>query len=228
MQKRERKHIESEIQILIIIYTNRLNHDISNRKIRFKVRRKIPVQRSMDIDQPIPRFLRIFTKNRFFFFETIHEETTQHRVGILYRIDAFQFPSLAPISERKVDETEKRERRQRSRGERRGEKPFSNRSDYFQIANTGEEGGGESISAGSESRQTTDRTSNPISHHTTSCIWSTGGGGDVTWQYGETHTRLKASISRTKQIPRQIGRFSLRTAGLPTFSIRPHSVRGIR
>lgn len=107
MQKRERKHIESEIQILIIIYTNRLNHDISNRKIRFKVRRKIPVQRSMDIDQPIPRFLRIFTKNRFFFFETIHEETTQHRfvilfkrrrkkknVGILYRIDAFQFPSL--------------------------------------------------------------------------------------------------------------------------------------
>lgn len=109
-----------------------------------------------------------------------------------------------------------------------GEKPFSNRSDYFQIANTGEEGGGESISAGSESRQTTDRTSNPISHHTTSCIWSTGGGGDVTWQYGETHTRLKASISRTKQIPRQIGRFSLRTAGLPTFSIRPHSVRGIR
>lgn len=241
MQKRERKHIESEIQILIIIYTNRLNHDISNRKIRFKARRKIPVQRSMNIDQSIPRFLRIFTKNRFFFFETIHEETTQHRfvilfkrrrkkknIVILYRIDAFQFSSLAPISERKVDETEKRERRQRSRGERRGEKPFSNRSDYFQIANTGEEGGGESISAGSESRQTTDRTSNPISHHTTSCIWSTGGGGDVTWQYGETHTRLKASISRTKQIPRQIGRFSLRTAGLPTFSIRPHSVRGIR
>lgn len=184
-----------------------------------------------------------FYKKSIFFFRnnTRHEETTQHRfvilfkrrrkkknIVILYRIDAFQFSSLAPISERKVDETEKRERRQRSRGERRGEKPFSNRSDYFQIANTGEEGGGESISAGSESRQTTDRTSNPISHHTTSCIWSTGGGGDVTWQYGETHTRLKASISRTKQIPRQIGRFSLRTAGLPTFSIRPHSVRGIR
>lgn len=98
----------------------------------------------------------------------------------VYYIELTRFNSPPSICERKVDETEKRERRQRSRGERRGEKPFSNRSDYFQIANTGEEGGGESISAGSESRQTTDRTSNPISHHTTSCIWSTGGGGDVT------------------------------------------------
>lgn len=152
MQKRERKHIESEIQILIIIYTNRLNHDISNRKIRFKARRKIPVQRSMNIDQSIPRFLRIFTKNRFFFFETIHEETTQHRfvilfkrrrkkknIVILYRIDAFQFSSLAPISERKVDETEKRERRQRSRGERRGRKTFFQ---SFRLFSNRKHGGG--------------------------------------------------------------------------------------
>ena len=84
MQKRERKHIESEIQILIIIYTNRLNHDISNRKIRFKARRKISMQRSMDIDQPIPRFLWIFTKNRFFFFETIHATRKPHNIDSLY------------------------------------------------------------------------------------------------------------------------------------------------
>lgn len=80
MQKRERKHIESEIQILIIIYTNRLNHDISNRKIRFKVRRKISMQRSMDIDQPIPRFLRIFTKNRFFFFSRNNATRKPHNI----------------------------------------------------------------------------------------------------------------------------------------------------
>lgn len=89
-------------------------------------------------------------------------------------------------------------------------------------------GGGdsESISAGSESRQTTDRTSNPISHHT-SCIWSARGEGrgrEGTWRDNTgKRTLVETSISRTKQIPRQIGRFSLWP---PTFLTR--HVRSIR
>lgn len=146
----------------------------------------------------------------------------------VYYIELTRFNSPPSICERKVDETEKRERRQRSRGERRGRKTFFQ---SFRLFSNRKHGGGgrRRIHQRGEWIATNDGSyfeSNQSPYN--KLLWSTGGGGDVTWQYGETHTRLKASISRTKQIPRQIGRFSLRTAGLPTFSIRPHSVRGIR
>lgn len=60
----------------------------------------------------------------------------------IIEIESTRFNSLPPILERNGNsKSENTSCRQRSGGEWRGKKTFSDRCDYFQIANTGEEEG---------------------------------------------------------------------------------------
>lgn len=147
----------------------------------------------------------------------------------IIEIESTRFNSLPPILERNGNsKSENTSCRQRSGGEWRGKKTFSDRCDYFQIANTGEEEGTANPSARGVNRDKR-RIVLRIQSVTIRAAYGVRegrgeGGREGTWRDNTgKRTLVETSISRTKQIPRQIGRFSLRP---PTFLTR--HVRSIR
>lgn len=181
----------------------------------------------------VPRLLRIARKTIGFFRNNTRDEETPSplrsilHIYILFkkhvgyyrnRIDAFQSADIRTVGWNGNSKSEHVVPAARDR-EGWGKKTFSNRSDYFQIANTGEEEEeeeGERWERGkaNPSARGVNRDKRRIVLRIQSVTIQAayGEGEGMTWQYEERTHWLKQAYLRTKQIPRQIGRFSLRAA----------------